>query len=282
MTTELLSLLLTGTAHSTFENWSADPFGIGLLRTSKTVTAPRLLRPIKPIWLCQGDLGYSMLFLENDSIGGADLLLESPGRVLPFAHWNCWSGDRTGFRVVTSMRDAVPYKVAAATTVISDSEEQEGRTVTESISTNLRLEYNRDAAMPSWSQDGIFGAASGASTSRCVSDPNQRPITDEELELVSFHPDDDKYYPGQFRRWRFYVGSCPGDNGSVKETAFATMSSPANPAAGKDWVPFYRLRGRQRLIVEMKLAPRICGIVRSRWPLATVRDFTTVGNVPVL
>lgn len=89
MTTELLSLLLTGTSHSTFENWSADQFGIGLLRKSKNNTAPRLLRPVKPIWICQGDLGYSTLFLDMKDFTGSINSLEAPGKVLPFSHWNC-------------------------------------------------------------------------------------------------------------------------------------------------------------------------------------------------
>jgi hypothetical protein len=32
----------------------------------------------------------------------------------------------------------------------------------------------------------------------------------------------------------------------------------------------------------MKLAPRICVLVRSRWPLATVREFSPENKVPLV
>jgi len=263
MTTELLSLLLTGEIHSTYENWSADGFGIGLLRMGKNNTAPvgnRLLRPVKPIWICFGDFGYSTLFLEMKDFIGSMNSLEEPGKAFQLAHWNCWSGVRTGFRVITSMHDKEPYNVGqqSFTATISDSE-QEGRTVTESISTRLNIEQKRDAAMP-WRHDRMTGAARV--------NPDLKPIADEELQSVSFHPEDEKYYPGLFRRWRFHFGSTASSNSSMSIDAA--------------WIPFYRLRGRQRLIVEMKLAPRICAIIRSRWPLATVRDFSPAGKFPVV
>jgi len=152
----------------------------------------------------------------------------------------------------------------------SDSEEEVGRTVTDSICARLHLELKRDAAMP-WNQDGVLGIAPAG-----ASNPDLKPITDEELQALSFHPEDEKYYPSQYRRWRFRFGSC-GDE-------LAKMSGVTTAACGADetgWIPFYRLRGRQRLIVEMKLAPSVIRIVRSRWPLATVRDFEPAGKFPL-
>ena len=72
-------------------------------------------------------------------------------------------------------------------------------------------------------------------------------------------------------RWRFHFGS--------DSTSGATTSELS--ASDDGWIPFYRLHGRQRLIVEMKLAPLICGVIRSRWPMATVRDFSA-GKVPIV
>ena len=110
-----------------------------------------------------------------------------------------------------------------------------------------------------WKQHGIFNA---------IVNPDLKPITDEELNSVSSHPEDEKYYPKQYRRWRFHFGNAEMSSGVAVDD--------------EGWIPFYRLHGRQRLIVEMKLAPKICGIVRSRWPMATVRDFTPAGNAPVV
>lgn len=218
----------------------------------------------------------------KDFIGSTNSL-EDPGKSFRLAHWNCWSGGRTGFRVIISMHDEEPYhflgghRHAATVATISDSE-QEGRTVTNSISTRLHLEHKRDAEMP-WTQDVTLGAAGAASvTQRGGVNSDLKPITDEELQSVSFHPEDEKYYSGQFRRWRFHFDS--GSTTALKSND-ATSMSPI-PATDAGWIPFYRLHGRQRLIVEMKLAPRICGIVRSRWPLTTVRDFSPAGKFPAV
>ena len=271
MTTELLSLLLTGEVHSTYENWDADSLGIGLLRMGrKDGTNPlgtRLLRPVKPIWLCLGDLGYSTLFLDKKDFTGSTNNLESMGKALRLAHWNVWSGERSGFRVITSMHDEEPFRLGGSTqqrppALIADDDfsesegENEGRrrTITDSISARLHLEQKRDASLP-WRGDKA-----------ATYNPDLRPISDQELDSVKSSSEDEKYYPGEYRRWRFHFGSVGG-----------------RPKDDMDaWIPFYRLHGRQRLIVEMKLAPRICCIVRSRWPAATVRDFTPAGKYPLV
>lgn len=263
MTPELLSLLLAGEVHSTYEDWSADRLGIGLLRMGNGNVATvgnRLLRPVKPIWICVGESGYSTLFLERKNFIGSIHALELPGKAFRLAHWNTVSGVRSGFKVVTSMHEQDSYAASrrSRTATISDTE-QEGRTVMESFSTRLHLERTRDAAMP-WRQEGILSPV-------CV-DPDLKPITDEELESVSYHRDDCAFYPGVYRRWRFLFRSS------------SPLSIDKSIDAG--WIPFYRLRGRQRLIVEMKLAPHICAIIRSRWPLATVRDFSPAKTFPVV
>ena len=235
------------------------------------------MRPIKPIWICLGDLGYSTMGLDTKTLIGSTNSLEEPGKSFTIFHWSCWSGERTSFKVITSMHDEEPYHQRQMEPApISDSE-QEGRTVTESISARLLLEQKRDATMP-WRQDSTPGAAPAYAAAAPAALPGRvhldvKPIADEELQSVRFHPDDEKYYPDQFRRWRFRFGS-----GSAAATSMSL--SPHDDDVG--WTPFYRLRGRQRLIIEMKLAPRICGIVRSRWPLATVRDFAPAGKFPLV
>jgi len=270
MSVELLSLLLTGEIHNSYTSWDADIFGIGLIQrnNNKTILSPKMLRPVKPIWLCVGDLGYSTLFLDTKNFIGSLNTLDNPGRAFLLSHWNVWSGDRTSFKVITSMHDGVFNQDTQKTTLSlgvipddSDSEEEEeGRTVKESISRNLYLEEKRNASV----QDTVSSYQDQAFK------PDLKPITDEELASVTFHPEDEKYYPTQFRRWRYHFG-------------FASTPGMTEVSASDDdsWIPFYRLHGRQRLIVEMKLAPLICGIVRSRWPMATVRDFAG-GKVPIV
>lgn len=278
MTVELLSLLLTGHAYTNYLDWSADMFGIGLLHMNtngQNKLNTRLLRPIKPIWICLGDLGYSTLFLDMTNFIGSASLLDHPGKAMHLAHWNCWSGERSGFRVITSMHEEEPHHLSPQNQPIripntnSDSDE-EGRRVTDSISSRLHQERRIDAAMLGI-LDGNFRPASLSSRDNPTgNNPDLKPINDDELQSVTFHPEDEKYYPGQYRRWRFQFG---GD---------CSMLPSCIPAADAEWIPFYRLQGRQRLIIEMKLAPRICAIVRSRWPLAIVRDFVPTGKFPMV
>jgi len=241
--------------HSTYEKWSADRLGIGLLHMGNrntTTVGNRLLRPVKPVWICVGESGYSTLFLERKGFLGSIQTLEQPGKTFRLAHWNTVSKVRSSFKVVTSMHEKEAYTASHGTASISDTE-QEGRSVMDSISTRLQIEQTRDAAMP-WRQLGKPGPVG--------TDANLKPITDKELESVSCHPDDCKFFPGLYQRWRFNFTT----NKSIEES----------------WVPFYRLRGRRRLIVEMKQAPHICALIRSRWPLATVRDFSPAGTFPVV
>lgn len=262
MTVELFSLLLTGQVHHNYENWSADMFGIGILRinaNARNKLGPRLLRPIKPIWICLGDLGYSMIFLDMKTFIGHTRTLDDPGKTFQLAHWNCWSGELSKFRVITPMHDEEVERYSRQERPIlipctsSDSEE-EGRTVAESISARLHLEHKRDAPI-TWGPGEMNKNPDDV-------DPDFKSIGDDDLQSVTFHPEDKKFYPGQYRRWRFKIGS--------------------SPAPDDGWIPFYRLHGRLRLLVEMKLAPRICTLIRSRWPSATVRDFVPNGKIPMV
>jgi hypothetical protein len=235
----------------------------------------RLLRPIKPIWICLGDLGYSTLFVDVNNFIGSTNSLDDPGKTMNFVHWNCWSGERSGFRVITSMHEEEPYHLSRQNQPVripntsSDSEE-EGRTVTDSISSRFHQELKRDAGMP-WTLDGKCHSVFLSSRDNPGgTSPVLKPINDDELQSVTFHPEDEKYYPGQYRRWMFQF-SCDS----------STLPSRV-PTADAEWIPFYRLHGRQRLIIEMKVAPRICAIVRSRWPLAIVRDFVPTGKFPIV
>ena len=72
----------------------------------------------------------------------------------------------------------------------------------------------------------------------------------EELERVREHPDDRRFYPNQYNRWRFDVN---GDGG---------------------WQPFYKLSKREKLVVETKVAPRINHIVRTRWSEARIEHLS--------
>jgi hypothetical protein len=244
---ELLSLLLTGKVHSNYENWCADSLGIGLLRIDReTSVGPRLHRPVKPIWVCLGDFGYSTLMLDKkDFIGNVDSL-DTPGKAFKLAHWDCWGGEQTTMKVIPSVYDCPCLH--SCSSVVSDMEDDSKRTVTESIVNRMLHEQKREAADP-WRSSDSYNSSPVQSI---------KPITDEELQSIKFHPEDQKFYPKEYKRWRFNVGG------------------------GSEWTSFFRLSGHQKLIVEMKLAPRICVLIRSRWPLATVREIAPADRVPLV
>ncbi|KAL7473067.1 hypothetical protein ACHAXS_013448 [Conticribra weissflogii] len=244
---ELLSLIITGQMHSDLESWSADMLGIGFLHTDNKIRVGKsLLRPVKPVWICHGDIGYSVLFLEKKDFLGSEKALDEDCGTFRLAHWNCWSGERSSMKVITSMYNHRPYSHHPRMGIISNDSDRN-----EMKSKKSPFGFNQEAKA-SWEQKGS---------------PALDPITDEELQAVKPHPEDVKFYRKQFRRWRFSFGS-PQDN---------------NLEANADvWIPFYRLHGRNRLVVEMKLSPRICVLVRSRWPMAVVSDFVPEQQVPLV
>ena len=236
---ELLSLLLTGQSHSNYEHWCADNLGIGLLCIDKKRSiGPRLIRPEKPIWICLGDIGYSTLMLDKENFVGNVSSLDEPGKAFRLFHWDCWTARQTSMKVIPSIYDRLSTDHTISS-VVSDTVETPKRTVTESIAVKMFEEQKRDTA-DSWCSN-IFNPSPRHDV---------RPITDEELQSIRVHPDDPTFYPEEYRRWRYSIDS------------------------NNDWTSFFRLSGREKLLVEMKLAPRICVLVRTRWPFATVRDFS--------
>ena len=249
MTPRLLSLLLTGELRDSYQNWSGDTFGIGLLRLhSDEPPNNRLLLPLKPVWLCQGDTGYSTLFLSEKKLNGHEDSFNQPGKAF---HWNCWTAELSSMKISSST-----YGTSLVSSTVSDDSDEEGTTGMNSICARMRREHKRNLASSS-TDNAIYPSN--------ASHIQNSPISDDEVESMKFHPDDEKYYPDQYRRWRFH---------------FDASSSSIVPVEA--WIPFYRLNERQRLVAEMKLAPRIVALIRTRWPMATVTDYSPNGQHPIV
>ena len=92
---ELLSLLLTGSVHSTLQGWSTGPLGVGLLTDTPGQVSRGLTRPEKPVWILRGPTCYSVVWLDG-SHDHADTFsrVDCPGQVSALTHWNCWYGER--------------------------------------------------------------------------------------------------------------------------------------------------------------------------------------------
>jgi hypothetical protein len=92
-------------------------------------------------------------------------------------------------------------------------------------------------------------------------------ITPEELERAKPNPEDERFYVGKYRMWRFDMGEADNDKDDESEPGIIKMRA-------EQWVPYHRLTARQKLLVEMKLGPKIKSILWSRWPGATIDNFT--------
>jgi hypothetical protein len=96
-------------------------------------------------------------------------------------------------------------------------------------------------------------ANSIASANGDRSSESSKAVTPEDLKSVTPHPDDERLYPREFRKWRFKFDENNSDGG---------------------WIAYHSLNERQRLLTESKLGSPIQIVLWSRWPRAVVDNFT--------
>ena len=165
---ELISLLLTGKVHTSWEGWSTGTLGLGFLAPVPRPIDARLTRPKRPVWLLEGESGFSVVVLKECQDFGRDqakfAVMDAPGSVAQLFHWNPWYGiqQATKVRMVTA-GDPTASPTSVKATIKSPAKGPE------SISPGL-----------------VFTA--------------------EELDEVEAHPDDQKYYKDRFRYWRYRFG----------------------------------------------------------------------------
>lgn len=99
-------------------------------------------------------------------------------------------------------------------------------------------------------------------------------IRPEEVEVARVHPDDELHYPGNHKMWRFEMGEVEKEN---------SMETGDKKPPGNNWIPYYRLTVRQKHIADLKLGPKIRGILWTRWPHAAINCFMPKeGEAPVV
>lgn len=260
---ELLSLLCTGTVHPNWTDWSTQGLGFGFLGCRVASMGWQLARPKQPVWVLQGDTCYSVLRLKKtmELEPAAVARLDHPGAIFSMEHWNTWyhEAQKTEFRIISAPQEWTPPNPMAASAPNTSF-------YNFSKSTNpLRLEDGRMR---------LSDIASANQHKKNIAMESEYHITEEEINRTSYHPDDERFYPGDFTMWRFDMGEdcSPGNmNHDVSSEEF-----------NRNWTPFYRLTKRQQQVVEMKLGPKIKTILWSRWPHATVDNFTPSGASPVV
>jgi hypothetical protein len=253
MSTELISLLLTGEVHSDFHGWSTGGLGIGLLSNEPGEVGRQLMRPQKPVWLLRGDTCYTVAWLSGNKDHAASVSRgERPGTL---HHWNSWFGHRhkSTMRLIAARGEWSPpvfSKVRAA--------DSQRKTITETLAARRR------------EQSHLVSSDEQGEDDPTVAGQN---ISKEEIDRVKAHPDDEKLFPDQFRQWRFDLGHPPPEK--VKEEDDVKIGPVS--ACGKEhvhWTPYFRLDERQKRIVDMKMSPKIKLILWTRWPGATIDRFT--------
>jgi hypothetical protein len=248
---ELVSLLLTGEVHSTFHGWSTGGLGIGILSNKQGEVGRQLMRPEKPVWILRGDTCYSVVWLDGSKEHSKSITrLDQPGTVFRLAHWQCWFGDRhkSGMRVITARGEWSPPVFSKL-----GADCFRKKTVADQIMARHRERSN----VVSSDEQGEGGETT------CESH-----ITREEIDRVKVHPDDEKYYPGKYRQWRFDMGKV------ASERMDADMKIGPVGSEREHWTPYFRLDDRQRMVVEMKISPKINQILWTRWPGASIDRFT--------
>eukprot|EP00980_Cylindrotheca_fusiformis_P014780 scaffold4026_cov117-Cylindrotheca_fusiformis.AAC.15 len=259
---ELISLLLTGRIESSWRGWSTNGLGIGVLSKKAGLVGWQLARPGQPVWVLQGDTCYSVLYLEK--CAGADgktvAKQNTPGAVLDFIHWNCWYGQRnkSSLRLTTSDGEWTPPEVSST----KKPRVWDGcRGPMEARNTvDLLMERFRDK-----NQDVV----SAMEQQLIEAKEKEAPIWPEELAAAKAHPEDKHFYPTNHRMWRF-------DMGVVEKESYVEDGKPR----ANNWIPYHRLSARQKKIVELKLGPKICGILWTRWPDAKIDNFMPASEDP--
>ena len=263
VTVELLSLLLTGHVHSSWKGWSTEDFGFGVLIGNAEVDW-RFSRPEKPVWVLQGETCYSVLWIEEDKENVSKTIskLDKPGTSLTLGHWNCWYGERnkSEMRLITSSGEWKRPKVAGK----FDGSAWQERCDLKPPKGTVDLLIDRRCEKKLNLQSVYEHEANKTKEQECR-------ITREELELTKAHPEDQRFYPGKHRMWRFDMGEGDKADGDCQTAGDVKMR-------GEQWVPYHRLTARQKLLVETKLGPKIKSILWSRWPGARIDNFVPAGE----
>jgi hypothetical protein len=238
MSVELLSLLLTGHVHSKLSGWCIDGLGFGLLSHESDKVSSSLTRPDQPIWIiCDGN-SHSVLWLDRSKSEDISLSKENkPGSSFFLVVWKGWKGGagKSGMRIITDRKPWFRPTITQAPTYL-----ERNKSVIDAIVERRRNEASRNVVSSDEQEE------------------ESDTVTEEEMQQVTVHPDDQKYYPGAFKRWRFSIGDSE-----------QKLRSPVR------WTPFFKLSEREKQIVETKLAPKISRILWTRWPKATIDSFTT-------
>lgn len=277
-----MTLLLTGRAQSDWKNCSSEELGIGLLTNSVGEVSQAMARPKRPVWLLRGETCFSVLTVESywrcgaantKWSSGEDIKtiskVDKPGVPLSLLHWNGWYGQhgKTRMRLIASeqTQEMIPLKkrlcALAKQSSFSGVGQRQG-------TVSLLMERRR--------QENLVSTISTKEHQSNQTKQQENPIRPIELDRIKIFEQDRKLYPKNHKMWRFDMGTTKDDDDAGEDREL--------PASDDDnWIPYYRLTPRQKLLVETNLGPKIKTILWTRWPSAVIDYFAPdKGRFPVV
>ncbi|CAB9524210.1 expressed unknown protein [Seminavis robusta] len=187
---------------------------------------------------------------------------DQPGAIVNLLHWNCWFAVRnqSGLRLIT---DRPKWSPPTPSWVLAHYKSAPNA----KHSSSLSCVRKSAAEQLQERRSALVNVVSCDERDRS----SQAPKVDEgAMERVRSNDDDVKFYPGQYRMWRFDMGK---ENEEI---------DPNSKPRGDHWVPYFSLSRDDQSIVEMKFGPQINRILWTRWPSATIDKFTPAGKTEAL
>jgi len=178
---ELISLLLCGTAHSTFTGWSSGALGVGIITDKPGQVGISLSRPSTPTWLVVGPTCYSTLWYSNGFETARSVAQASqPGSDVELTHFCCWVGQRgtTTLNLIPDYSKRRAHRtsnVRYKTPVTTSAKDRILQRRCTSVEDRPQMEF--DSTRPS--------------------------LTRGEVEYRS---EDEKLYPGRYQLWWYRLG----------------------------------------------------------------------------
>jgi hypothetical protein len=254
VSTELLTLILTGRMEPTFENCTPAGLGFGLLTSNVGEVSSFLSRPEKPVWMLRGETCFSVLCIKdlpgNDHVDFKTISkVDKPGVTLDMMHWNCWYTGRkkSELRIITASESWIPPSTLS----------------------KLSVWEQQNQGDPLWSTNArratLVHHLSVEEDQKNVTKAKKDQITAKELERLKFNPEDEKLYPGNYKMWRY-------DFGQEDDKDYSSS-----------WNYYFRLSTHQKKVVELKMGPKINAILNTRWPEAKIGNFLPKDeNLPIV
>jgi hypothetical protein len=314
MSTELLSLLLTGRVHSSLDGWSTDQLGFGILSHSPNEVGRALCRPEMPVWILKGQTCFSVLLLDYTN-HGENLDEEKKSSMGPGDDSKKDNAKKSKHYLGPSKPKAAPsmkMSLCSSTSRSRDLQEAQKFAKLDEPGTIANLAHwncwfgvrnssglRLITARPKWSpppQSWVlkdYKAAPDAkhsSSLSCVRKPLARQLQERRASLVNVVSCDERdgCNPGPkvdeaaIERVRsndddvkFYPNQHRMWRFDMGDKVEADLDTKPR---GTHWVPYYSLSRDDQFIVEVKYGPQISSVLWNRWPGATIDKFTPEGK----